>query len=296
MKKKAILPISVRAGRMEFFKINATGWEWRDAYHRILSLTWPRFIWLLLGFYLAVNILFATAYVLGGDCIAEMPRGSLPDAFFFSIETLATVGYGHMHPASLYGHIIVSIEIITGMFWMAMMTGLIFVRFSRPTARVLFSKVIVIAPFDGIPTLMLRVANGRHQSMVEAQFRIMMHRDERVAEGSMERRFYELKLTFDRIILFPASLTLRHVIDESSPLHGATLEMLRDNDTRFMASVVAVDTVIPAPMQAQHDYPWEDIRFGERFVDVYSSGPDGRWLVDYARLSETEPALSPSSK
>ncbi|MEI6533922.1 MAG: ion channel [Verrucomicrobiaceae bacterium] len=288
--KKSNTPIPVRMGQTEFLKINATRWEWRDLYHLVLSLRWSGFILLVLGFYLAVNLVFAAAYYFGGDCIAEMPRDSFGDAFFFSIETLATVGYGHMHPATTYGHIVVSIEIIAGMFWMAVMTGLIFVRFSRPTARVLFSKVMVIAPFDGKPTLMIRVANGRHQSMVETSFHIMIHRDELVAEGTEERRFYSLKLTFDHLIMFPASITLRHVIDETSPLYGATLESLRANDTRFMASVVGVDTVIPAPMQSQQDYTAKDVRFGEKFVDVYATGPDGRYTVDYARLHETEPA------
>ncbi len=288
--KKSNAPISVRMGKTEFLKLNAERWEWRDLYHLVLSLSWPRFIMLVLGFYLTVNFIFAAAYYFGGDCIAEMPSGSFGDAFFFSIETLATVGYGHMHPATFYGHVLVSIEIIAGMFWMAMMTGLIFVRFSRPTARVLFSKVIVISTFDAKPTLMIRVANGRHQSMVETAFRITVHRDELVAEGTLERRFYTLKLTFDHLIMFPASITLRHVIDETSPIYGATLESLEADDSRFITSVVGVDTVIPAPMQSQQDYTWRDVRFGEKFVDVYSVSPDGRFTVDYARLHETEPA------
>ncbi len=288
--KKSSAPIPVSMGQTEFLKLNAERWEWRDLYHMVLSLSWPRFVMLVLGFYLVVNFIFAAAYYFGGDCIAEMQRDSFGAAFFFSIETLATVGYGHMYPANYYGHVVVSIEIIAGMFWMAVMTGLIFVRFSRPTARVVFSKVIVIAPFDGKPTLMIRVANGRHQSMVETAFRITLHRDELVAEGTEERRFYTLKLTFDHLIMFPASITLRHVIDETSPLFGATLESIKASDTRFMASVVGVDTVIPAPMQSQQDYTTKDVRFGEKFVDVYAQSADGRYTVDYARLHETEPA------
>ena len=289
MIRKNNAPISVRAGRLEFLKVNATRWEWRDVYHWVLSLSWPRFVLLVLGFYFVVNLLFATLYRINDGCIAEMPPGSFADAFFFSVETFATVGYGHMHPADFYGHVIVTVEIISGMFWMALMTGVIFVRFSRPTAKVLFTHKAVIAPFDGKPTLMLRVANGRHQSMVEAEFRIMLHRDETVAEGNVVRRFYDLKLTFDRLIVFPAAITLRHVLDESSPLFGATPESLQADDSRLMASVVCVDTVIPAPMQSQHDYVWSDILFGEDFVDVYAEAPNGSWYVDYSRLDETRP-------
>src|SRR5262249_12626980 len=145
-----------------------------------------------------------------------------PQAFFFSVQTLATVGYGHMYPQSIYGHVLATIEIMMGMFWLAVMTGLIFVRFSRPSARIVFSKSVVIAPFNGRPTLMLRVANLRAQSMVEAEFRIMFTRDEPIEDGEMFRHFYLLKLHFDRLIVFPAALTLRHTIDETSPLFGET--------------------------------------------------------------------------
>ena len=286
--KKVQTPISVRAGKLEFIKMNAAGWDWRDAYHWILALTWPHFALFVGSMFFGLNLLFATAYRFGGNCIADMPRDSFAEAFFFSVETLATVGYGHMYPTSTFGHIVVTLELMTGMFWTAVITGLIFVRFSRPTARILFSNTLVIAPFDGKPTLMLRVANLRHQSMAEAEFRIILHRDELTKEGTIERRFYPLKLTFDRLIMFPTALTLRHIIDESSPLYGTTAEDLRNNTSRFMASVVCVDTVIPAPVQSQHDYHWEDVRFGERFVEIYAETAEGQFTVDYGRLHETE--------
>ena len=175
------------------------------------------------------------------------------------------------------------------MFWVAVITGLIFVRFSRPTARIEFTKSIVIAPFDGRPTLMLRVANLRHHSMVEAEFRIMFLRDERIREDDAFRRFHMLKLHFDRLITFPAALTLRHTIDEQSPLYGETVETLQASDARFVASVVCIETVIPAAVQSQQDYTWRDVRFGERFVEIYTETGEGKLTVDYGRLHETEP-------
>jgi inward rectifier potassium channel len=288
--KKPNTPIPVRAGKLEFLKLNAEGWEWRDAYHWILSLSWPRFAALVFGAYVALNIAFALAYCLGGNAIAEMPRGSFPEAFFFSIETLSTVGFGHMYPNTAYGHVVTSLEIMVGMFWMAMMTGVIFVRFSRPTARIVFTNSMVIAPFNGRPTLMLRVANLRSNSMVEAEFRVTFIRNETTTEGETGRRFYPLKLMFERLIMFPVALTLRHVIDETSPLHGATADDLRRCEALFMASIVCVDTVIPAPVQSQQDYSWEDVHFGRRFVEIYTDLDDGRLAVDYGRLPETEPA------
>jgi len=137
---------------------------------------------------------------------------------------------------------------------------------------------------------MLRVANLRHQSMVEAEFRIMLIRNEPTKEGEEARRFHTLKLTFDRLIMFPVALTLRHTIDETSPLYGRAVEDLERSDAFFVASIVCVDTVIPAPVQSQRDYTWEDIRFGHRFVEIYADMEDGRLTVDYGRLHETEPA------
>src|SRR5437773_10878295 len=159
-------PVSVRAVQFEFLKVNAETWEWRDLYHWILALNWPRFAALILGGYIAINIIFAALYSIGGDCVAGMARGSFPDAFFFSVQTLATVGYGHMYPQTLYGHVVATVEIMTGIFLLAAMTGLIFVRFSRPIARVVFSNSIVIAPLNGKPTLRVRIGNEDQHSMV----------------------------------------------------------------------------------------------------------------------------------
>ena len=282
-------PVSVRVGQFEFLKLNTGKREWRDTYHWVLSLSWPRFAALIFGVYLVINVVFGVLYSIGGNCIAEMPAGSFPAAFFFSVQTLATVGYGHMYPATLYGHVVTTVEIMLGMFWLAVITGLIFVRFSRPSARIEFTRNVVIAPFDGKPTLMLRVANLRHHSMVEAEFKIMFMRDERIREDDSFRRFYSLKLEFDRLIVFPAALTLRHPIDEQSPLYGETVETLQASDARLVASVVCIETVIPAAVQSQKDYSWRDVRFGERFVEIYTGTGEGKLTVDYGRLHETEP-------
>lgn len=296
MKHRPRAPISTRAGRTEFLKINAALGGWRDTYHWVLCLSWPRFVAFLLAVYFAINLVFAAAYALGGPCIGEMTTGSFPEALFFSIETLATVGYGHMYPATVYGHIIVTTEIIMGMFWVAVITGLIFVRFARPTARIVFSNCLVIGNFDGRLSVMFRVANLRHTTMAEAEFRLLYSRDERVAEGDDIRRFYELKVYPERMISFPAALIIRHTIDEQSPLHGITSERLEKEDAFFVASTLSLELVMAASVQSSQDYAWEDIRFGERFVDVYTELEDGRLTVDYGRLHETEPVPVPSGE
>jgi inward rectifier potassium channel len=285
--KRSSAPITVQVGHREFVKVNATKYDWRDIYHLILTLSWPQFAGLVLGIYVLINLCFATLYMLGGRCIAELPPGSFPDAFFFSVETLATVGYGHAYPDTLYGHCVTTLEIMVGLFGLAVMTGLIFVRFSQPTARIIFSNVAVVAPFDGFPTLMLRLANLRHHAMVEAEFRLLFMRSELTKEGEDCRRFYPMRLQFDHLINFPAALTLRHVIDETSPLFGLTQEDLKLTDSRMLASVVCVDPVMQAPVQSQTEYLHEQIAWNRRFAEIYTEDSIGRYTVDYGKFHDT---------
>lgn len=286
--KRRPAQVSIQAGKVRFRRTNAVKPEKHDLHRTILALSWPRFILVVMGAYFALNIAFAGLYLLGGDCLAGTQRGSLSDAFFYSVQTLSTVGYGHLYPANLYADIVTTLEIITGMFFIAVLTGMIFVRFSRPVARLLFSEHIVICPFDGKPSLQLRVANLQRQAMVEAEFRVMLMRTEFLSDGEEVRRFYPLKLDFDRILLFPAVLTIRHIIDENSPLHGVTPELFQKWNARVSASVVCIDTVIPAPVQSQADYMTEDVLFGRRFVEIYTDGEDGALEVDYGRVHDTE--------
>ncbi len=288
--KKSSRAVSVRAGPVEFLKLNAESWELRDVYQWLLGLNWTQFTAFIAAAYVGLNLVFATLYMLGKNSIAGTTTGSFLESFFFSVQTLATVGYGHMYPRTLYGHIVTTVEIMSGMFLLAVMAGLIFVRFSRPTARILFSNAAVIGPLNGRPTLMVRIGNLRHRSMVEAEFRIMFMRDEPLLEGGDFRHFYNLKLQFDRLIAFPAALTLRHVIDEQSPLHGVTPEAFESSRAVLVASVVGIDPVIPAAVQTQRDYTAANLRFGERFVEIYTDHGDGRLTVDYGRIHDTEPA------
>jgi inward rectifier potassium channel len=280
--------ILVRSGQFELVKLNVKEFDLRDTYHLILTLTWPGFAGVVFGIYLLINVFFAILYMLNPRAIAEMAPGSFFDAFFFSVETLATVGYGHMYPETFYGHLIAMLEIMVGMFGLAVITGLIFVRFSRPTARIQFSKVAVIAPFDGVPNLMIRVANLRHQAMVEPEFRMLFMWDTVTAEGDDVRRFRSLRLEFDHLIAFPAVMTIRHPIDEESPLFGLTPKDSQKQDIRILASIVGVDTVIVAPVQSLRDYNYDQIEWNRRFVEIYDQNEAGDWTVDYARIDETE--------
>ena len=289
LKKRRHNRVSVQAGQVEFVKVNVGAWQPRDVYQWLLALRWPQFAALVAAVYIMLNLLFATLYSLDRESIAGSTGGSwFFDCFFFSVQTLATVGYGHMYPQTLYGHVISTIEIMSGIFLLAVVTGLIFVRFSRPVARIAFSRRLVISALNGQPTLMVRVGNQHQHSIVDTEFRIMFMRDEPLVEGGDFRYFYTLKLHFDKLIIFPAALTLRHVIDKSSPLYGATLESLQNSRALFAVSVSGIDPVIAAPVQAQQDYSWRDVRFGERFVEIYTESGRGQLTVDYGRLHDTE--------
>jgi inward rectifier potassium channel len=279
--------ISVQTGTLEFVKLNAQQGELRDVYQWLVKLDWPSFFVIVGITYVGINSFFAGLYLAGGDCVDGMEKSS--DAFFFSVETLATVGYGHMFPKTLYGHTVATIEIVTGMFGMALMTGLMFVRFSRPVARIAFSKVIVIHPFNGFPTLTYRVANLRHHPMAEANFRLLLIRQEPVLEGGRARRYIELNLQFHYMISFPAVLTIRHTIDESSPLYGCTPESLKEDDSLFVASVVCIDTALPASVNAQYQYVNHDVNFDYRFTNIFTEDKRHRIVIDYAKLDEIEP-------
>jgi len=283
--------VSIRSGQVEFVKVGTDAWRWRDIYRWLLGLSWPQFAAFVGAVYVSLNLLFAVFYSLDQNSIAGRTSTEwFLDCFFFSVQTLATVGYGHMYPQTLYGHIVSTVEIMTGIFLIAVMTGLIFVRFSRPIARVAFSNSIVIGPLNGKPTLMVRIGNENQHSMVEAEFRIMFSRDQQLVEGGDFRYFYDLKLHFDRLTIFPAAITLRHEIDESSPLYGATPESLEAERALLFVSVVGIDPVIAAAVQTQQDYSWRDIRFGHRFVEIYTQRGSGQLTVDYGRIHDTEPA------
>jgi len=197
-----------------------------DLYHLVLTLSWPQFFALVVLFYFPINCLFAAAYVASPGSITNACAGSFTDAFFFSIATLATVGYGYMNPRSFYGHSVAAIEILVGIMSFAVVTGLVFARFSRPKARVLFSRHAVIDSLNGQPTLMLRAANQRQNQILEATATLALVRDEKTLEGQSFRRFYELALVRGRSPAFALTWTIMHTIDAKSPLHDLAEEAL----------------------------------------------------------------------
>jgi len=272
--------IVIDVGPTRVTKIGAGGFRWGDGYHAILAASWPVFFGAAIFVYLAVNFVFAIAYYFGGG-VANAT--TFLDYFFFSIQTLATVGYGNMSPASLYAHWVATAEIITGILTIAIITSLVFARFSKPTARIMFSKAAVIVPYNGTPTLMLRVANQRGSYIFEATASIALVTSEKSIEGHNLRRFHKLKLERTRSPLFALTWLLMHRIDETSPLHRLTADALRADDMRLVVTLTGMDETFAASVTARHHYAHEDILFDHRFVDMFAEQGSPRELHEDMR-------------
>jgi inward rectifier potassium channel len=262
---------------------------WRDLYHLFLNISWLRLIALISLFYIAANVLFALFYLAGGDCIKNARPGSFFDTFFFSVQTMATIGYGTMYPGTLYANVIVTIEVLVGLLGFAMATGLMFAKFSRPTARVLFSRVAVVAPFNGISTLMFRAANERRNQILEAQMQVNLVRNEVTEEGESMRRFHDLKLVRHRTPIFSLTWTVLHTIDETSPLYGATADSLAKAQVEIVITLTGIDETVSQTIHTRHSFPAQKILWNMHFVDILSRTPDGKVSVDYNHFHDVVP-------
>ena len=216
-----------------------------------------------------------------------MPGGAYIDYLYFSIETLSTAGYGDMHPQTHYGHFIAAVELFTGIFSMSLMTGLIFARFSRPNARLLFAEHPVISNHEGKPTLMIRLANERHNVIGNATAKLWLLKNVVSAEGQTLRRFYELPLVRNDHPALALSWTLFHVLDEESPLDGLDADDLAASKVSLMVVVSGYDVVAAQTVHARRSYDHPDIRFGHRYADILGVSEDGRLRIDYGRFHET---------
>jgi inward rectifier potassium channel len=265
-----------------------------DLYHQLLTLPWWAFLLGLSGVYLGLNVAFALLYLLGDGAIANARPGVFSDVFFFSVETLSTIGYGQMSPATPYGNIIMTVEALFGLALIAVSAGLMFARFSRPTARVMFSKIAVVSEYNGIPTLSFRLANERRNQILEAQVSVTLVRDELTAEGEWMRRFYDLQLARQRSPIFAMTFTVMHPIDPASPLWNATPSSLVAQAAEIVVTVTGFDETISRAVHARTSYLADEVLWGRRFADVITETQDGRLAIDYRRLHDTEPIQPPA--
>jgi inward rectifier potassium channel len=284
-------PISLvrgaRGKRLAVIKGQDSG-RFFDFYHGVLTASWPGFVAQLALLFLTVNLAFATLYVIDRGGIANARPGSFADSFFFSVQTLGTLGYGVMAPRTLYANLLVTVESFTGILIIALFTGIIFARFSRPFARLVFSKVAVVTQFEGVPTLMFRAANQRGNSILDAAVNVSLASNYVTREGVQMRRFQELKLIRSNNPLFALSWTVMHPIDEASPLFGIGLAEMIEHDMEIVVMLNGMDETIADRIYARHAYMAEEIHWHRRFVDVVSVTPGGQRMVDLVRFHDTQ--------
>jgi inward rectifier potassium channel len=261
---------------------------WHDVYHALVAMSWPRFVALLVLGYASINASFAIAYALVPGSIANARPGVVSDAFFFSVQTLATIGYGSMYPQTFYANVLVSLESTVGILALPIVTGLVFAKFARPTARIAFSDRALITLRDGVPSFVFRMANLRRNQIVEARARVVLARQEVTPEGERVRRIHDLPLVRSESPLFALTWSAVHRITSESPLAGATAATLAESDAEIVVSIVGIDETLSQTVHARWSYLPDEIVWGGRFADVLSQLPDGRRRVDYSRFHGIE--------
>lgn len=261
----------------------------RDLYHFLLSVRWALFLLILIGGYLSLNVAFALLYLLDPQGLSGVRGDPVVSAFFFAVETFSTVGYGSMAPQTVYTHMIMVLQSLTGFMYTALSTGLIFAKFSRVRARVLFSEKALIHLDDGEPVLTLRAANQRSSQIVNATMKLYLARDEFTQEGVFIRRIYDLKLRRDTTPLFALAWNIYHPIDADSPLYGENAEALQDQRVALFVTFSGTDDSLAQVLHDRWAYPSENIVFDYRFHDMIGKKADGSRYVEYQYFQELVP-------
>jgi inward rectifier potassium channel len=269
-------------------------WTSLSPYHTLLNASWGRFLAFVGAVHLLVNLTFACAYLLCGRGALDGPEdvvfgNAFLRAFFFSVETFSTIGYGNVTPRGVPANFVVMAESFVSVLFVALATGLIFARFSRPTAKILFSRNAVVAPYRGITAFMFRVTNARNNSIMELQATVLLARFENV-NGRLLRQFYPLSLERERVSLFPLSWTVVHAITEDSPLQGLAREELIESNAEVLILLKGIDETFSQQVHARSSYKADEIVWNARFGDIYDRTADtGLLTVDIRKLNDIEP-------
>ncbi len=261
-----------------------------DVYHAFLHASWPAALAGVVATFLVINAAFALVYLAGGGVHGVRPR-SFFDAYAFSIQTMATIGYGEMHPVSAFAHVVVMAESVAGLLVTAVVTGLVFAKFSQPASRIVFSSRVAFGPMNGVPTLSFRVGNERSNLILEATVRVVMVRTERTLEGTTLYRMYDLPLVRERSTAMTRSWNAMHVVTPGSFFDGATPESLKRDEVELIVSVVGTDDTSLQSVHARKRYLDSDIAWGTRLADVITSAGEGGFVVDLRRFHDHEPTV-----
>ncbi len=266
---------------------------WTDLHHYAMTTSWPGFFAALLIGFLFLNTFFSLLYVIGAafgdDPVANARPGSFADYFFFSVETLATVGYGDLHPRSLYGHLVATVATFVGVSSVAIVAGVTFARFARPRARLLFAQNPVVAPHDGVRMLMIRFANERVNAITEAAAQLWMTREELTAEGKTFRKFHRLRLARDDNPIFALTWTLMHPLDEESPLHGWGEEEFARSNANIVLIFSGHDENSNQLVRDRRLYSAGQVLVDHDYVDLARGDPQAITVLDFGQINKTRP-------
>ncbi|MGF1513839.1 MAG: ion channel [Elainellaceae cyanobacterium] len=279
------------SGRFDIARLGVSASPWSDLYHWMLVQSLPVFFGIIALIYLLTNAAFAAAYLIGSDHIANARPGSFADAFFFSVQTMASIGYGAMYPQTPYANVIVTIEALMGVMGLAIATGIIFARFSRPTAKIMFSNVAVIGPYDGVPTFMFRCANQRRNRILEAQVTVTLVRNEITREGRSMRRFYDLPLVRSQSPIFALSWTVMHPLAPGSSLYDYAMLRHEDADAELIVTLTGLDETSSQTIHARHSYIPAEVIENAQFCDLFTHTASGQFAIDYRHFHEVMPVV-----
>jgi inward rectifier potassium channel len=282
-------------GSFNIRRVNESFWDRLNIYNRLMTMSWMQFLGWILLFYLVENILFAGIYMLAG---AENLKGADDSvfygpywkAFFFSAQTLTTVGYGHIAPNSFLTSALAAFESMLGLLAFALATGLLYGRFSRPVAHIRFTKQAVFAPYLDINGWMFRIINARANQLIDVQVEVSLSRLETKPDGTPFRRYYGLNLERSKVNFFPTNWTLVHPITTNSPLHGCTPEDLAESDAEFLILLRATDDTFSQVVHSRYSYRFDEVRWGHKFKPMFKSSQAGKVTVDLNTLDNMEPA------
>ena len=273
-------------------------WSSLSLYHWLLTISWPRFLAFIAGSYLGVNALFALAFLICGPDALQSSAGSFEGqpffrAFFFSVDTFATIGYGNIIPVGVVPNTLVMIEALLNIVGVALATGVIFARFSRPSAKVVYSRNAIVAPYRGKTALEFRIANARRSQLINVQIQAILTKVERVG-GTSLRKFYELNLERNRVVFFPLSWTVVHPIDTASPIWGLTHADLVAGDAELLVLLIATDETLSQTVHSRSSYEADEIVWGAKFANMFMrSEAEGIIGMDLSRIHDVEP-VSPT--
>ncbi|HEY3802495.1 MAG TPA: ion channel [Kofleriaceae bacterium] len=256
-----------------------------DAYHLLRTTTWPRILGLFFALFVVSNLVFAVVFDATGAVVTN--AHSFLDYVWFSVQTMATIGYGYLAPSDHMSNAIVAVESFYAIIFTALVTGVFFARFSTPSARVIFSKVALITTYDGKRVLMFRMANERTTAIVEATVRAYLTREERIGGSEILRRVYDLPLRRTTSPVFALSFLAVHIIDETSPLYRVTTRDLRETETNVVVTFTGIDDQLASSVHSRWLWTWNDIEFDRKFKDLFTRDEHGHRILDLGPMHDT---------